>query len=64
MGNRKVDLGSHSLPHSSHVHLDFHTAPELCLIAVVEVLLYVHRNHRLITRDGSPGRTLRLSHSS
>ena len=30
---------------------------------LVEVLLYVHRNHRLI-RDGSPGRPPRLSHSS
>ena len=30
---------------------------------VVEVLLYVHRNLRLI-RDGSPGRPPRLSHSS
>ena len=29
----------------------------------VEVLLYVHRNHRFI-RDGSPGRPRRLSHSS
>ena len=29
----------------------------------VEVLLYVHRNRRLI-RDGSPGRPPRLSHSS
>ena len=28
-----------------------------------EVLLYVHRNRRLI-RDGSPGRPPRLSHSS
>ena len=27
------------------------------------MLLYVHRNHRLI-RDGSPGRPTRLSHSS
>ena len=32
-------------------------------IVVVEVLLYVHRNRRLI-RDGSPGRPPRLSHSS
>ena len=30
---------------------------------VVEVLLYVHRNHRLIG-DGSTGRPPRLSHSS
>ena len=30
---------------------------------LVEVLLYVHRNRRLI-RDGSPGRSPRLSHSS
>ena len=29
----------------------------------VEVLLYVHRNHRFI-RHGSPGRPPRLSHSS
>ena len=29
----------------------------------VEVLLYVHRNRRLI-RDGRPGRPPRLSHSS
>ena len=32
-------------------------------VVVVEVLLYVHRNRRLI-RDGSPGRPPRLSHSS
>ena len=32
-------------------------------VVVVEVLLYVHRNGRLI-RDGSPGRPPRLSHSS
>ena len=31
--------------------------------AMAEVLLYVHRNRRLI-RDGSPGRPPRLSHSS
>ena len=30
---------------------------------VVEVLLYVHRNHRFI-KDWSPGRPPRLSHSS
>ena len=30
---------------------------------LVEMLLYVHRNHRLI-RDGSPGQPPRLSHSS
>ena len=29
---------------------------------VVEVMLYVHRNRRLI-KDGSPGRPPRLSHS-
>ena len=34
-----------------------------CTCAEVEVLLYVHRNCRLI-RDGSPGRPPRLSHSS
>ena len=33
------------------------------VVVVVEVLLYVHRNRRLI-RDGSPGRPPRLSHSS
>ena len=33
------------------------------LILLVEVLLYVHRNHRFI-RDGSPGRPPQLSHSS
>ena len=43
-------------------HLDFHTAPELWIF-VGWVLLYVHRNRRLI-RDGSPGRPPRLSHSS
>ena len=32
-------------------------------VVVVEVLLCVHRNRRLI-RDGSPGRPPRLSHSS
>ena len=31
------------------VHLDFHTPPELCCeLAVVEVLIYVHRNRRFI----------------
>ena len=35
----------------------------LVVVVVVEVLLYVHRNRRLI-RDGSPGRPPRLSHSS
>ena len=46
------------------VHLDFHTAPELCMgRGLVEVLLYVHRNCRFI-RDGSPGCPPRLSHSS
>ena len=33
------------------------------VVVVVEVLLYVHRNRRLI-RDGWPGRPPRLSHSS
>ena len=33
------------------------------MVWLVEVLLYVHRNRRLI-RDGSPGRPPRLSHSS
>ena len=32
-------------------------------VVEVEVLLYVHRNRRLI-RDGSPGRPPRLPHSS
>ena len=32
-------------------------------LLMVEVLLYVHRNRRLI-RDGSPGQPPRLSHSS
>ena len=31
-------------------------------VVVVEALLYVHRNRRLV-RDGSPGRPPRLSHS-
>ena len=44
-------------------HLDFHTAPELRALTIVEVLLYVRRNHRLI-RDGIPGRPPRLSHSA
>ena len=35
----------------------------LCRVDVAEVLLYVHRNRRFI-RDGSPGRSPRLSHSS
>ena len=43
-------------------HLDFHTALSTTSM-MVEVLLYVHRNCRLI-RDGSPGRPPRLSHSS
>ena len=34
-----------------------------CLVIQNEVLLYVHRNRRLI-RDGSPGRPPPLSHSS
>ena len=34
-----------------------------CSFFEIEVLLYVHRNRRLI-RDGSPGRPPRLSHSS
>ena len=34
-----------------------------CTRLIVEVLLYVHRNHRLI-RDGNPGRPPQLSHSS
>ena len=34
------------------------------VVVEVEVLLYVHRN-RMLIRDGSPGRQLRLvSHSS
>ena len=46
----------------------FHTATLITtggffIVVVVEVLLYVHRNRRLI-RDGSPGRPPRLSHSS
>ena len=47
------------------VHLEFHTAPELCIcsVVVVEVLLYIQRNRRLI-RDGNPGRPPRLSSSS
>ena len=36
---------------------------EMQLNVVVDSLLYVHRNRRLI-RDGSPGRPSRLSHSS
>ena len=36
---------------------------DAAIVVVVEVLLYVHRNRRLI-RDGSPGRPPRLSHSS
>ena len=39
------------------------SALTLTLVVVVGVLLYVHRNYRLI-RDGSPGRPARLSHSS
>ena len=43
------------------VHFDFHTAPELCVVYVdVEVLLYVHRNRRVI-RDGNIGRPPRLT---
>ena len=46
------------------VHLNIHTVPELWEKELeVEVLLYVHKNRRLI-RDGSPGRPPRLSHSS
>ena len=48
----------------AQVHLPLHTAPELGLdVWVGSVLLYVHRNRRLI-RDWSPGRPPRLSHSS
>ena len=35
----------------------------LVVVVVVEVLLYDHRNRRLI-RDGSPGQPPQLSHSS
>ena len=41
----------------------FHNDREGCPRALAEVLLYVHRNRRLI-KDGSPGRPPRLSHSS
>ena len=42
---------------------DFESRSGLEGFVVVEVLLYVHRNRRLI-RDGSPGRPPRLSRSS
>ena len=44
----------------------YHCKPNskvLQMLFVVQVLLYVHRNRRLI-KDGSPGRPPRLSHSS
>ena len=46
-------------------HLNFHTAPELCLfrLKLVDVLLYIHRNHRLF-RDRSPEQPPRLSQSA
>ena len=34
-------------------HLDFHTAPDLCLQSSSSNVAYVHRNRRLI-RDGKP----------
>ena len=40
-----------------------HSPWALCILVVGWVLLYVHRNRRLI-RDGSPGRPPRRSHSS
>ena len=43
-------------------HLDFHTQLLSSAERLVEVLLYVHRNRRLI-RDESPGRPPRLSHT-
>ena len=55
------------LHHSSVIQTGF--KPEVwghfhsSVVVVVEMLLYVHRNSRLI-RDGSPGRPPRLSHSS
>ena len=58
-GRPIVSLFSHLLRRSK-------SPPELLYLAVVvvvEVLLYVHRNRRLI-RDGSPGRPPRLSHGS
>ena len=42
--------------------VDFGLRERLSDTVDVEVLLYVHRNRRLI-RDGSPGRPPRLSHS-
>ena len=42
-------------------HLIFPYLP--CVLFLVEVLLYVHRNHRFI-RNRSPGHPPRLSHSS
>ena len=43
-------------------HINTYNA-RIYILFVVEVLLYVHRNRRLI-RDGSPGRPPRPSHSS
>ena len=50
-----MDLSTDAL---THTFMDF-----VVVVVVVEVLLYVHRNRRLI-RDGSPGRPPRPSHSS
>ena len=44
-------------------HCIYQGMSDTLVVVVVEVLLYVHRNRRLI-RDGGPGRPLRLSHSS
>ena len=48
--------------HRASMH-EQHSAPRQPKMKLVEVLLYVHRNRRLI-RDWSPGRPPRLSHSS
>ena len=59
------DVHQQSLESVQQLHLA-HTAAGICVkvyFVDVEVLLYVHRNRKLIT-DGSPGRPLRLSHSS
>ena len=53
-----VELHDHILIRSNSA-----TICTVLLLLMSEVLLYVHRNRRLI-RDGSPGRPLRLLHSS
>jgi len=50
-------------PHRAAEAGQRHVSHGFVVVVVVEALLYIHGNRRLI-RDGSPGRPPRLSHSS